>query len=69
MYKLLEFRSENDIDLHVKEVRKSGNQTKMGNKEYKLLDFDTQQNEILEDIKKAKYRDLEDLGYKFQQKL
>ena len=29
------------LDLHVKEVRKRGNQIKIGNKEYKLSDFDT----------------------------
>ena len=37
--KLLELRS---LDLHVKEVRKRGNQIKIGDKEYELSDFDTQ---------------------------
>ena len=37
--KLLELRS---LELHVKEVRKRGNQIKIGDNEYKLSDFDTQ---------------------------
>ena len=36
---LLELRS---LELHVAEVRKRGNQIKIGDKEYKLSDFDTQ---------------------------
>ena len=34
--KLLELRSENDIELHVEEVTKRGNQIKIGDKEFKL---------------------------------
>ena len=37
---VLELRSQNSVELHVKEVRKRGNQTKMENNEYKLSDFD-----------------------------
>ena len=37
--KLLDLRS---LELHVKEVRKRGNQIKIGENEYKLSDFDTQ---------------------------
>ena len=36
---LLELRS---LELHVKEVRKRGNNIKIGDNEYKLSDFDTQ---------------------------
>ena len=39
LFMLLEFKS---LELHVKEFRKSGNQIKIGNNEYKLSDFDTQ---------------------------
>ena len=39
--KLLELRSQNDKEKHVKEVRTRGNQTKIGDKEYKLSDFGT----------------------------
>ena len=63
--KLLELRS---LELHVKEVRKRGNKIKIGDNEYKLSDFDTQKNEILEELKNVKYNDFEDLVYRFQLK-
>ena len=59
--KLLKFRS---FELHVKKVRKRGNEIKTGDNEYKLSDFDTQKNEILEELKNSKYNDLEDLVYR-----
>ena len=37
--KLIELRS---LELHLKEVRKRGNQLKIGGKEFEILDFDTQ---------------------------
>ena len=61
--RLLEFRS---LDLHVNEVRKRGNIIKIGDKEYKLSDFDNQKYEILEELKKVKYKDLRDLVYRMQ---
>ena len=61
--KLLELRS---LELHVDEVRKKGNKIKIGDIEYKLSDFDNQKNEILEELKNAKYNDLEDLVYRMQ---
>ena len=60
---LLKLRS---LELHVKEVSKKGNKIKIGDKEYKLSDFDTQKNEILEELKNVKYDDLEDLMYRTQ---
>ena len=60
---LLEFIS---LDLHVNEVRKRGNKIKIGDKEYKLSDFDNQKYEIIEELKKAKYKDLRDLVYRMQ---
>ena len=48
--RLLELRS---LDLHVNEVRKRGNTMKIGDKESKLLDFDNQKYEILEELKKG----------------
>ena len=54
------------LDLYVKEVRKRGNQIKKGNNEYKLSDFDTQQDVLHEEIKNVKYNDLEDLVCRFQ---
>ena len=61
--KLLELRSH---ELHEKEVRKRGNKLKIGDNEYKLSDFETQKNEILEKIKAAKYNDSEDLVHRMQ---
>ena len=55
--KLLELKS---LELHVEEVRKRGNKIKIGDNEFKLSDFDTQKNEILEELKNVKYNDLED---------
>ena len=61
--KLLELKS---LELHVEEVKKRGNKIKIADKEYKLSDFDTQKNEIIEELKKAKYNDLEDLVYRMR---
>ena len=61
--RLLEFRS---LDLHVTEVRKRGNKLKIGDKEYKLSDFDNQNDEIIEELKKAEYKDFRDLVYRMQ---
>ena len=58
--RLLELRS---LELHVEEVRKRGNKTKIEGKEYKLSDFDNQKFEILQEIKIVKYTDLADLIY------
>ena len=52
--------------MHVKEVRERGNQLKRGDNEGKISDFDTQRNEILEELKNIKYNDLEDLVNRFQ---
>ena len=54
------------LDLHVNEVRKRGNITKIGIIEYKLSDFDNQKYEILQELKIVKYNDLADLVYRMQ---
>ena len=54
------------LELHVEEVRKRGNKIKIRDNEYKLSDFDTQKNEILEKLKNVKYNDLEDLVYRMR---
>ena len=64
--KLLELRSQNGIELHVQEARKRGYQTIVGDNEYILSEFFTFKEEIIEDLKKAKYNDLEDLVYRLQ---
>ena len=61
--RLLELKT---IDLHVNEVRKRGNIIKIGDKKYKLLDFDNQKYEILQELKNAKYNDLADLVYRMR---
>ena len=55
--KLLELKS---LELHVEEVKKRGNKLKIGDKEYKLSDFDAQKTEIPEELRNVKYNDLED---------
>ena len=62
--KILQLRSQNNIELHVEEVRERGNKLKTGDNEYKLSDFVAFKKEILEDLKSAKYHDLEDLVYR-----
>ena len=61
--KLLELKS---LELHVEKVRERGNKIKIGDNEYQLSDFDNQKNEILEELKSAKYNDLEDLVYRMR---
>ena len=61
--RLLELRT---LELHVNEVRKRGNIKKIGDKEYKLSDFDNQKYEILQELKNVKYNDLADLVYRMQ---
>ena len=61
--KLLELKS---IELHIEEVRKRGDIIKIGDKEYKLSDFDNQKYEILQELKNVKYNDLEDLVYRMR---
>ena len=61
--KLLELKS---LELHNAEVRKRGNKIKIGDIEHKLSNFDSQKHEIIEELKNAKYNDLEDLVYRMQ---
>ena len=61
--KLEELRS---LELHVQEVRKRGNKIKIADNEYELSNFDTQKNEILEELKNVKYNDLRDLVFRMQ---
>ena len=61
--KLLELKS---LELHVEEVKKRGNKIKIGDKEYKLSDFDNQKYEIIEELKKVGYNDLKDLVYRMR---
>ena len=62
--KLLEIRSENDIELHVTEVEKTGNQIEIGENENELSDFDTNENKIIDELKNAEYNDLEEMVFR-----
>ena len=61
--KLLELRSQNDIDLHVEQVRKK---RLILINDYSLSSLDIFREELLEELKNAKYNDLEDLVYRMQ---
>ena len=62
-YELLELTS---LELHVEKVRKRGNKTKLGNKEYQLSDFDSQKKQLLEKLKNVRNNDLKDLVYRMR---
>ena len=62
--KLLELRSEKDIEFHVEEGRKRGNQIKIGDREYNLSDLDTREIDIIKEIKKSESKDLEDMVHR-----
>ena len=61
--RLLELRSRNGIELNVEQVRKKG---LILINDYSLSSLDMFKNEILEELKKVKYNDLEDLVYRFR---
>ena len=54
------------LELHVEEVRKRGKKVKIGDIELEFSDFDTQKNEVLEELRNVKNNDLEDLVYRMQ---
>ena len=64
--KMLDLKTQNNIDLHVQDVRRRGHQTETGDKEYKLSDFDIFKEKLFEELKLAEYNDLEDMVYRFQ---
>ena len=55
-----------ELELHVEEIRKRGNIIKIEDKQYKLSDFDTQKNEILEELRNVNYNDLRDLFFRMR---
>ena len=61
--KLLELRSQNGIELHVEQVRKKG---LILINDYSLSSLGMFKDEILEDLKNAKFNDLEDMVYRFR---
>ena len=61
---LLEFRTQNDCELHVEGIRKRRNQKKIGDSEYQLSDLDTRKNDIIEELKNVENHDLEDMVFR-----
>ena len=64
--KLLDLRSQNDIELHVQEVWKRGTRKEIENRGYKLAGFDLFKSEILAGLRRVKYKDLEDIVYRME---
>ena len=62
--KLLELRSENDIELHVKEVEERGTRIEIEISGYNLAGFDHFKNEFLSELKRLIYRDLKDMVHR-----
>ena len=59
LQKLFQLISQNEFELHVEEIRKRGYEIKVGDKEYKISDFDTRKEEIIEELKNVECKDLE----------
>ena len=59
--KLLELKSENGIELRVKEVEKRGTRIEKESSGYNIASFDQFKSEALSELKRVKYRDLEDM--------
>ena len=61
---ILELQSQIDIELYVKEVKKRGTRIEIENSGYNLAGFDHSNSEILAELKKVQYKDLEDMVYR-----
>ena len=62
-WECLALRAQNDFELHVEEVRKRGNERKIGDKECKLSDFDNRGNDMIEELKTLECEDLENMVF------
>ena len=63
LYKLLEPRSQNDIEVNVEKIRKQG---LISLTDFSLSSLDTFKNEISAELKNAKDNDFEDMVYRMQ---
>ena len=61
---LLELRSENHIELHVKKFEKRGTRIEIENSVYNLAGFVHFKSEILAELKRVIYKDLQDIVYR-----
>ena len=66
LQKFLQLRSKSDNKLHIEKNRKTGNQIKTGDKEYKLSDLDTRNREIIDEMIIIENNDLEDMVFKIE---
>ena len=65
--KILELRSENDKELHIREVGQRSDQIIIGEDEYLILsDLDREKGSIIKELKRIKSRDLEDMVCRLQ---
>ena len=62
--KLLELRSQNDIELHGEEFEKRGTRIDNRNSGYKLAGFDHYKSETLVELGWLKYKDLDNMVYR-----
>ena len=66
LIKSLELRSEEDIDLCLKEIEKRGTWIKLQNRGYFLAGFEYFESEILAELRRVKFNDLEDMVYRME---
>ena len=64
--KLLELRSQNDIEFHVKEVGKRSTGIEIKNSGYVSAGFDNFKCEILAELKRIKYKNFQDMVYRME---
>ena len=64
--KFLQPKSENDIEKHVKEVEKRGTRIEIENSGYTLAGFDYFKSEQLAELRRVRYKELEDMIYKME---
>ena len=64
--KVLELISENDIELHVKEVEKRGTRIEIENSGNNLISFDYFKSEIIAELRRVRYKDLKDTVYRME---
>ena len=63
---LLELRSQKDFELNVKETEKIGTRTKRDNSGYNLPVFDNFKSKMLGELRRVKYKGLEDMVYRME---
>ena len=63
LHMLSDFGSQNDFELHVKELEETGTRIGKENSGYNLFGFDLFKSEILPELKRVNDKDLEDIVY------